>query len=66
MTKRVKLTGPKLPKMTSMVGFRYDTEKKVFLNQIYGKRLPDLLREAADKLVIEAFAKERKRIKVIL
>ena len=49
-----------------MVGFRYDTEKKVFLNQIYGKRLPDLLREAADKLVIEAFAKERKRIKVIL
>ena len=38
----------------STMGFRYPTEKKDFLVKAYGARLPELMRELTDTLIIRA------------
>lgn len=38
----------------SMIGFRYPTAKKDFLTKAYGERLPELLRELTDTLIVRA------------
>ena len=53
----------KSSKMTAMLGFRYDSEKKDFLNKVYADRLPDLLRKAADELILQALSNETYKLK---
>lgn len=45
-------------KMSAIVGFRYDLAKKEILTKSYGDRLPDMLRKAADQLVLDAISNE--------
>lgn len=41
-----------------MMGFRYPSAKKDFLVKAYGDRLPSLLRDLADTLIIKAVSME--------
>jgi hypothetical protein len=43
---------------SAMMGFRYPDKKKDFLVKSYGERLPNLLREAADQLIVRAVNNE--------
>jgi len=53
-------------KLSAMVGFRYQADKRDFLVKAYGDKLPDLFRKAADDLILQAVsAKKIKTRKVI-
>lgn len=50
----------KTNKYAVMMGFRYHQDKKDFLNKAYGERLPNLLREACDQLILRAIEGDTK------
>jgi hypothetical protein len=50
---RKRIAGTEAERASTM-GFRYPAAKKDFLTKAYGSRLPELLRELTDTLIVRA------------